>query len=343
MTISTANSALISNSRPANTAPADNLPPPPGTPPAALIDTGAFAPRLTEAGLLHPVTALRFEPGDNQAAWRALPALEGVNRIEGVRPDATVLAVHPTLRTRGGEPMPVIVAGQYGDGRTLAITTDSLWRWGFVAAGQPGGDGRTYLKFWDNATRWLMDDPDLRYLHVSSDRVEYAPGDTARLEVRLLAQDYGPRAGPVELVLSRGDDPARTRELARLTVTTGPTGVATHEVPRLEPGVYHATVHATLGKRTLEASDIFLVREASDELGRPAPSDDLLRSIAEGTGGRFLGPAAALPVDLELAAPRVIRVDRRRDVELWSRPLLLLLALAFLGLEWGLRQRSGTL
>jgi hypothetical protein len=38
-----------------------------------------------------------------------------------------------------------------------------------------------------------------------------------------------------------------------------------------------------------------------------------------------------------------VRVDRRTDVELWSRPGLLLLVVGLLGLEWLLRQRSGYL
>ncbi len=41
--------------------------------------------------------------------------------------------------------------------------------------------------------------------------------------------------------------------------------------------------------------------------------------------------------------PRIVRVDRRTDVELWSRPGLLLLIIGLLGLEWLLRQRSGYL
>ena len=69
--------------------------------------------------------------------------------------------------------MPVIVAGEYGKGRSLAVTTDTLWRWGFVAAARPGDDGRQYTKLWENAIRWLIQDPDLRNLHVDSDAVEY--------------------------------------------------------------------------------------------------------------------------------------------------------------------------
>ena len=84
-------------------------------------------------------------------------------------------------------------------------------------------------------------------------------------------------------------------------------------------------------------------RAASEELARPAPTQDLLAVIAEATGARQLGPVGELPADLPLAEPRVVRVDRRTDVELWSRPWLLIAALLFLGLEWGLRGRIGYL
>ena len=144
--------------------------------PGPSLDTSKFAPQLTEAGQLHPVTSLRYAADDNLAAWKALPQLEGVNLVAGAKPDATVLAVHPRLKTKAGKPMPVIVAGEYGKGRSLAVTTDTLWRWGFVAAARPGDDGRQYTKLWENAMRWLIQDPDLRNLHVDSDAVEYAPG-----------------------------------------------------------------------------------------------------------------------------------------------------------------------
>src|SRR5207244_1029300 len=109
-----------------------------------LIDTARFRPTLTEAGKSHPVTALRYAAADNVAAWASLPELEGLNAIAGAKPDATVLAVHPRLRTADGKPMPVIAVGDYGQGRAMAVMTDTLWQWGFVAAARPGDDGRHY-------------------------------------------------------------------------------------------------------------------------------------------------------------------------------------------------------
>ena len=63
--------------------------------------------------------------------------------------------------------------------------------------------------------------------------------------------------------------------------------------------------------------------------------------ISNATNGTALGVVSKLPSDLRFDTPRVVRVDRRADVELWNRPGVLLLMVLLLGLEWFLRQRSG--
>ncbi len=309
-----------------------------------LVDTQGFAPELTEAGKSHPVTALRYAVGDNVAAWKALPTLEGANLVAAARPDATVLAVHPRLKTGRGKPMPVIVAGDYGKGKSLAITTDSLWRWGFVSAARPGDDGRAYTRLWENSIRWLIQDPDLRNLHVDSDAVEYEPGVPVRLTLRLSGRDYQPLAGgKVSLTWKRGADPASAVAVGTTQVVMGDDGTGSHELTGLAPGAYRVEASAEVAGKTVTAGDIFLVRDASAELDQPAGDRDTLGRIAAGTGARALGPIDRLPADLAFDEPRVVRVDRRADVELWSRPLLVLLAFLVLGVEWLLRQRSGYL
>jgi uncharacterized membrane protein len=310
----------------------------------ALVDTARFQPQLTDAGQMHPVTSLRYSADDNLATWKALPALEGTNLIVGAKPDATVLAVHPRLKTKAGKPMPVIVAGEYGKGRTLAVTSDSLWRWGFVAAARPGDDGRHYTKFWETSMRWLIQDPDLRNLHVDSDAVEYAPGSPVRVAVRLLGRDYQPLPnGSVKLAVKRGADPAHAIQVGDTTIKVGDDGTAVYELGGLEPGVYRVEGHATIANRQVDASDIFLVREGGTELDRPVGDPATLEAISNATGGSALGAIDALPRGIAFDPPRIVRVDRRTDIELWSRPGLLILVIGLLGLEWLLRQRSGYL
>jgi len=309
-----------------------------------VLDTQRFAPQLTDAGLVHPVTSLRYSPDDNARVWKQLPLLEGANLVASAKPDATVLAVHPRLKTKAGKPMPVIVTGEYGKGRSLAVTTDTLWRWGFVAAARPGDDGRQYTKLWENAMRWLIQDPDLRNLHVDSDAVEYAPAQPVRVSVRLLGRDYQPLAGgAVALRVKRGADPTRATQVSDAKITVGEDGTAIHELGGLSPGVYRVEATATIGGRQVDATDIFLVREGGTELDRPVGDPATLESIAKATSGVALGPADQLPSSLEFDPPRIVRVDRRTDVELWSRPGLLVLVIGLLGLEWLLRQRSGYL
>jgi hypothetical protein len=281
-------------------------------------------------------------PADNAAAWAGLPELEGVNLVARARPDATVLAVHPRLRA-GGQPMPVITVGDYHAGRSMAVTTDTLWRWGFGAAARPGDDGRYYTKLWENAIRWLIHDPDLENLHVDSDAVEYTPGQPVHVAVRLLGRDYRPLAGKVELTVKRGADPATAVELGHATVTTSADGNGSHQLDRLEPGVYRLSATAEVAGKPVTATDIFLVRDASTELDQPAGDPQALQAIALATGGTFVGAVDRLPAGLEFDPPRVVRVDRRADVELWSRPGLLILLVGLLGAEWLLRQRSGYL
>jgi uncharacterized membrane protein len=340
-------SGLYAGTPVADTLPVDLLPN--GLPPSKLLDTREFSPKLTSDGEAHPIAALRYESADNVATWRAQVPLEGVNLVGDAKPDATVIAVHPTLTTASGKPMPVIASGEYGKGRSLVVTTDSLWRWGFVAAKRKGDDGRHYHKLWENAIRWAIQDPELRYLHVETDAPEYYADSPLRVDVRLLDRDYSPLAGgkvslsvaPISEAKPGAGDVGDPVQAVPLVVDDS--GEASHEIAGLSPGVYRVTATAEVGGRPVKAVDMFLVRAGSVELEDPAASSKVLERISAATGGRFLGRVESLPRDLKFSPPRVVRVDRRSDIELWSRPWLLAAALLLLGLEWGLRQRSGYL
>ena len=321
-------------------------------PPGSLLDDKPFLPRLSKAGRSHPVTALRHLPSDNIKAWSGLTELEGINRVRGLRPGSIALAVHPSEKMPNGKPAPVVVSGQYGAGRTMAVLTDSLWKWNFASAqlNPSGGAGRTYLKFWENATRWLLDDPDYRYLRIESDKVTYEPGDNPQLEIRLLGRDYEPASGKVLLKIAKGADPSRGKPLTEVKIETDANGRARFllngdknddEAKKLEPGVHRAHATADVDGYLAESRDVFVIRESSAELDRPAPSSAILEQIAEQTGGSYLGAASSIEPSLPLEEPRIVRVDSRSEVELWSRPWLLFCALLLLGIEWALRQKWG--
>src|SRR5690606_35328583 len=102
-------------------------------------DTARFQPRLTAEGARHPITRLAGDPVENAAWWERLVPLDGTNVVLGARHDATVLLEHPTRKGADGRPLPVLAVREVGEGRTMALTVDSSWRWSLSEAAEGRG------------------------------------------------------------------------------------------------------------------------------------------------------------------------------------------------------------
>jgi hypothetical protein len=316
-----------------------------------LVDPTPFRLQLTPEGRGHPVTALRLDVEENAARWGRLPELGGTNLVTRARPGATVLGVHPRLRDADGKPLPVLAVGEAGKGRVLTFTSDSSWRWAFRGGGACDGAEcsgearaaqRAYQLFWESAIRWLIKDPALSFLRVESSAPEYRPGQKVRLTVRALSTDYRPLGGvAVNLSITKVASPGeRPQPLTAKAGVTDDEGELVVELDPPPPGGYRATASATLAGRPTSEDEVFVVRGAGRELEEPEAEVGLLRRVAAATGGRLLAPGASLD-GLKFSEPRVVRVNRHRDVEIWSGWWTLAVAAVCLSLEWLLRRRWG--
>lgn len=316
------------------------------SPEAAGIATVTARPHLTPEGLRHPVTSLA--PGDapNEAAWAALPALPAVNRTRALPTGsgASVLLDAPAVAV-DGRAAPLVAVREVGSGRALAVATDASWYWGFVAA-EESGSSRAYQRFWNNALRWLVRDPSLTPVQVEPDRPAVEPGEPVGLSISVRAPDYGPGAGtPVqgELVGEDGQVVARGEAVA------GPDGTAHLELTPPGPGAYKvvATARPRCGSGPCppdapveRATGAVAVRASGPEDADAAPRPELLRALAQATGGTFSTAEAGLP-EVRLTDPEIVEVGRRKDVPIWDRAWFLAALVAALAAEWVLRRRWG--
>jgi uncharacterized membrane protein len=301
--------------------------------------TDSFRPRLSAEGRTHPVTALSLDEKTNEARWAGLPPLVGINRVAGLRPGARALLTHPTQKSGDGKPAPVLAVADVGKGRTLALLTDSAWSWGFGAAGA-GDDGRAFQRFWDGAIRWLVRDPALTLLRLDLDKVEYRRGQSVLLRVRTLRSDFSPAPGiDVALELRPAESgTAGATPLRVLKATTGAAGETHAELAGLDPGAYRLLGQATLDGRKVSTEATFVVRPEGHELDDVVARDHVLRELAAQSGGEFRDGSLGGPT---VRPPRKVRVGSLRTVEVWSNPLVLILAIALLAVEWTLRRRRG--
>lgn len=307
------------------------------------LDLAAFRPVLTEEGARHPVTMLAPAGPENVRAWQALVPLEGVNLLAGPAEGAAVLLHHPTIRTPTGGHSPVLAAREVGRGRTLAIATDSLWRWAFEQA-EAGGDPREYELLWDNALRWLTHDPALERLRVHTDEDRTLPG--ARIDVRLELRDRSFRPANGEAVSLTLEPMDGGPAVASSTGVVDELGTFRASMRAPEAGAYRIVARASLAPREgtpaeeLTAEEVILSMGATEELAVLAPRPAVLRAIARATGGRFVRADVDLGT-LPIPPPRAARVQSREDAPLLERAWFLALVVALLAAEWAVRRRWG--
>src|SRR5205807_6265075 len=165
------------------------------------VDETPVQVHLTESGRRHPITELATAGSQNESIWAALPRLPGLNTTGPLKGGAQTLLV-------SSEGRPILVVGESGRGRVLALLSDSSWFWSFVAAGEQQGP-RAYETFWHSAIRWLVRDPALTPMRVASERPAFEPGgEPPALDVQVRGSDYGAAGGAaISIVESSADDP----------------------------------------------------------------------------------------------------------------------------------------
>ncbi len=339
-------------------------------------EEGYFRVMPTGLGLAHPIMTLERDREANRAAWFELPRVDGVNRVAGVRPGATLLAVVE----REAGPLPVIAVHGVGNGRVLSLAMDTTWRWQML---RPRGSERTgvpegpdyFRQFWGNAVRYLAPDPRLTpdrpgIVRQSSDA---AVGQTLELVTRLVDRFYRP-IRQADLTVRVTAPSGRGWRLYPAD-SRGEPGMYPYRVTLDEPGEWMVTathreadVRAAIAaaERDLEAAAAsgeaarVAVAEAALSAARAAVSverirvggghaaalresrarPDLMDALAHATFGRRFD---AGDVDALLSQLRVktYRVRQRHAVAIWNLPAMLILFMAIVCLDCLIRKRRG--
>ena len=306
-----------------------------GALPGRGYNPSAFRPRLTEAGASHPIFKWRGEAVENEALFSSFPELSGLNWALRVSPGAVVLAEDPAAKNEYG-PAPVIALGEFGSGRTMAVLTDSLWKWGLTNEGR-GGDGEVYRDFWSRTLRWLMHDPDMELVRLSSPPSGISAGEEVSFRARVFDRSYAPAKGAtLKGTLSVGGGTAVKLKWA----DQGGGEYESAPVKLPSDGIYHLEVEG-LGEGGLLGRDqlSFPVGRAGREGLRLGLNADYLGELALRSGGRVYEANDETIFDMLAARGEgEVEVVGRKVDEPWASPLFLILALLLIAADWALRR-----
>ncbi len=290
--------------------------------------------RPSSPGLLHPAVQLRSGTG-SPSPWDSLPPLHVMNPLHRLKAGATLLLSGATDR---GQRQVVLAFQRYGPGKAVVFPVVDSWMWQFHA--DIPLEDQTHEIFWRQLLRWLVDGvPEPVVLRLEPEKVE--PGE----EVRVVAEVKDSVYLPV--------NDARVR--ARITAPDGRESVLPLEwnvdrdgeyrggfVPD-EEGVYEVTVEASRGDgpARMGTDAVFLnVGPDAEEYFDAHLRKEVLGRIARETGGRYYPARAAssLAQDIRYSGSGLTVTEEK---DLWDMPILFLVMIGLLGLEWGLRRRRG--
>ncbi len=287
----------------------------------------------TRAGNATAVTQLGPTEAASMEKWNSLPGVTAVNRVDAVKPGATVLLTG-TDESRAERPM--LIFQRYGRGKTFAFLPQDSWNWQMDVS--IAVEDLTHENYWRQLLRWLVEGvPDQVEPALTTERVE--PGEAATLTAAVVDPSF------VELndaaVMATITTPDGSISDVPMSWDGEHAGQYQASIPTKAPGWYEARIEATrAGKTVGSAVTHFRAAPGDAEYFDATMHAATLRRIAEDTGGRHYeaGNTATLADDLRYTGRGVTSVEEH---DLWHMPIVLMLLIGLLCAEWGYRRVVG--
>ena len=263
-----------------------------------------------------------------------LPPLVWAQAIEDLKPATEVLA----FDQRSGYPL--VMRMRYGGGQTMYVATDETWRWRY-------GRGELYRQqFWMQMVRLLargrlqsgVGDGQRAAFTVSRRRV--AVNQPVSVELHLADQSLVEAADSLTQIAveitpaNSSTGPNRTAQSTQsiLLTRTDRTGRFQGQWIPINSGRANLTVTEPI-LADLGLSEIVTVDRDDAEMRYPAADHDLLKQLAESTGGQSLTPdqISDLP---QLIANRASHTTNDIREPLTHSPLIYIVFVVLLMIEW---------
>jgi hypothetical protein len=236
----------------------------------------------------------------------------------------------------------VIAVQRYGQGKVVAIMTDSLWRWKLSPDAEKN---KPYQRFWDQLLSWLSpSEKELQpqQLDLFADKEQMFLGEETELSAVLGGKEQPKGEVSVNCEISSPDNRKMPLPMAKQNVVT-PSGKSfpgyASKFTAQAPGLYSATAVVELDGKKLQSDPVsFFVKPFTPEsVPRPAKTN-VLEAVCKSSGGKYFDDLDALNEalsSLKFAGKEEESVKYR---SLWQTMLIISCLLALLSIEWTIRK-----
>ncbi|MEE2906526.1 MAG: hypothetical protein VX527_01710 [Planctomycetota bacterium] len=264
---------------------------------------------------------------DQQVNWSKLQWAQWI-QAQQIKPTATILAETAYARDQD-KPMPIVLGARYGLGRSIYVTTDETWRWRH-GRGEQFGE-----QFWVQLIRHLG----RASLSASRGLAELVPSHRQIpvgqiLQIRMEVFDESmllQLPDSISVAVMDAEDRLVTEVGLRRSTEQRDTWNGAWVPAR--PG----DVRLSIDLPGLQLESEVRVEDISREYQRPEADHAALASLAEATGGQVLQPDQVDLLKEVLPDRSITEIDVQR-AGLWDAPIIFLLLLVLLTVEWTARR-----
>ncbi len=289
--------------------------------------------RPTQMGLDHPVMNLLGDKERLAEFWDELPKPASSIRVEPQEGSE----VWADLVFDDGQESPWLVTRLYGAGRVFYLSTDQTWRWRYKVA------DRFHARFWNQLLAAVMQPPYSAsddYVALGTDKIEYSPGESSIVRVRLQDTSGKPVGDATVDALLIADD--RVIATVPLSIDDPARGTYQGQTPPLEPGAYQVRIRASgFDAAALQATTpIWVGKQDSVEQRRVSLDKNALTQVADSGGGLYFHESSADTI-LDSLRPLSSGSTVESDILVWQSFYWFWAVILLLAIEWWMRKRAG--
>ncbi len=299
-----------------------------------------FRPQLTTAGRESPIMRLLLDQRQAEQAFQHLPTWYWFHSVTEARPGTEVLLQHPTLTNEQDAlavPLPLVVVGRHGAGRTFYRGSDDSWRWR-----RHKGEG-FFDTYWIQVMRYLGRNKKLRpatEIALRTDRRKVDPSSPVVASLEFEEAALAAELPDQVAILMRSATGIKIGEVLLTRLTANSRRFQGSFVPEAAGQIELIFDPEQYALDAPRVSTLIDVRQVSLESRRPEANIRLMSELAEVTGGSVVHPGDAASVH-ELIPDRQYVIPDDITETIWDSKLALLIFVLLITAEWALRKLNG--
>ncbi|MBU2584093.1 MAG: VWA domain-containing protein [Bacteroidetes bacterium] len=282
---------------------------------------------------------LNIDEANSIGVWNSFPPIFRIDREFRSKPESELLSYFKIQNTRINQPL--ILTRKLNRHRSIAFIGFGIWRLKLLNAIKTN-ENEFFDRFINNSVKWLSSRELLKNLKLTMSKKIFDASDKVDITGQLYDESNQPISNAnISLEMKRG-----TQNVLNANLEPIGNGLYQFSLTDLEEGDYSFRGSTEIGGQKFLDEGKFTVTETELEYQNLTMNEDLLKQIAEMTGGKYFPAEESKPFFSNVnryLRTQTVEKEIKKDQQLWNSAYLLLAVILLLGTEWFFRKRLGLL